>query len=187
MHGKRIATRIALTNQLSLSTNWPLPTLNSHFGRRVTCPQAASPEARPPWVHCRRGMAYRARRIGRPSDDRSKVDRRAPHKPNACHGSSGRSLVPQRDQTLLISRRDFKLLDCHLYRTRFIRRINKSDESSRRRLEADYLPPRLLIISTGPQKSPGQSSDWMYDRGSGSVVIPTVPVKDDRTILLAVT
>ena len=36
--------------------------------------------------------------------NRLKVDRRAPHKPNACLGSSHTSSVPKRDQTLLIFR-----------------------------------------------------------------------------------
>jgi hypothetical protein len=91
------------------------------------------PVARLPWARCRRGTAYRRRRNGRRLDGCCpRADRRALRKPSACLGSSSRSLVPKRDQALLIFRPNGELFDRQLFRLGFIRCVYQPDERSRR-------------------------------------------------------
>jgi hypothetical protein len=127
--------------------------------------------ARLPWAHCRRGTAYRARRIGRRSDDRSKVDRRAPHKPNACLGSLRTSLVPECDQTLLIFRPNGELFDRQLFRLGFIGRVYQTDKRCRRCRQAANFPGTLFLLFTHSTHGP-------------NIAIPAVLASSPVTCLL---
>ena len=90
------------------------------------------PGAHLPSAHYRQDKAYPVRRIGRRSDDRSKVDRRVPHKPNARLGSSGTSLVPHSDKPFPILTPDFVLFDREFDGTGFIRSLDQANQGGRR-------------------------------------------------------
>jgi hypothetical protein len=72
------------------------------------------------------------------SDDRSKVDRHAPHKPNACLGSSRTLLMADRDQPFLIFTPDVVLFDCPPNSAGFVRSFDQVDKRSPRRLVPDH-------------------------------------------------